>query len=117
MRVKTGPYRRHHHQKVLARTRGMRLTKGKLYKVSHEADLHRGQYEYIGRRLRKRDLRRLWIQRINAGLNQSDAGLKYSHFINLLKEKKIALNRKMLADLAVTDPGTFKFIISQVGEK
>lgn len=87
------------------------MTKGRLYKVSKEADLHVGQYAYMGRKLRKRDLRKLWIQRINAALSQFD--LKYSRFINLLKKAKIELNRKILADLAISDPKTFAQIVEK----
>ena len=112
MRVKTGPYRRKRHKKVLKRTKGMRMSKGTLYKVSKEADLHAGQYAFEGRKLRKRDMRKLWIMRINAALGQIENGPKYSRFINILKVKKIELNRKMLADLAVTDPNTFKEIVT-----
>lgn len=111
MRVKTGPHRRRRHKQVLKRTQGMRMTKGRLYKVSKEADLHAGQYAFAGRKLRKRDLRRLWIQRINAALSLYSAGMKYSEFINLLKKSNIGLNRKILADLAVSDPDTFKAVI------
>lgn len=92
----------------------MRMTKGRLYKVSKEADLHRGQYAYIGRRIRKRDLRSLWITRINAALQTYSPNLKYSLFIKKLKDAKIALNRKILADLAVSDPETFKFVAAKV---
>ncbi len=114
MRAKTGPVRKRRHKKVLKRTKGFRMTKGRLYKVSKEADLHAGQYAYIGRRLRKRDLRRLWIQRINAALSEFD--LKYSRFINLLKKAKIDLDRKILAELAVNDPKVFAEIIKTVSK-
>jgi large subunit ribosomal protein L20 len=114
MRVKTGPTRRRRHKKVLKRTKGMRMTKGRLYKVSKEADLHAGQYAYIGRRLRKRDMRRLWIQRINAALEAFNQDLKYSQFINLLKKSNIELDRKILSDLAVNEPDTFRAIINSV---
>lgn len=87
------------------------MAKGRLYKVSKEADLHAGQYAYMGRKLRKRDLRKLWIQRINAALSQFD--LKYNRFINLLKKAKIELNRKMLADLAISDPNAFAQIVEK----
>ncbi len=113
MRVKTGTTRRKRHKKVLKRTKGMRMTKGRLYRVSKEADLHAGQYAYVGRKLRKRDLRRLWIQRINAALTNFSDGLKYSKFINLLKKSNIALDRKILADLAVNDPKTFNQVVEQ----
>ncbi len=114
MRVKTGVTRRQHHKKVLARTKGMRMTKNRLYKVAREADLHKGQYEYEGRRIRKRDLRSLWIIRINAGLKQTESSLNYSKFIQALKLAKVELNRKMLAELVVSDPETFKFIVAKV---
>lgn len=112
MRVKTGPTRRRKHKKVLQRTKGFRMTKGRLYKVSKEADLHAGEYAFAGRKLRKRDLRRLWITRINAAL--SDSNLSYSKFIAGLKKAKIELDRKILADLAITDPKTFKKIVEKV---
>lgn len=113
MRVKTGITRRKRHKKVLKRTKGMRMTRGRLYKASKEADLHAGQYAYIGRKLRKRNMRRLWIQRINAALTQYSQGLKYSRFINLLKNAKIELDRKILADISLNDPETLKAIIEQ----
>lgn len=110
-RVKTGTTRRRRHKKVLKRTKGFRMTKGRLYKVSKEADLHAGQYAYAGRKLRKRDMRRLWITRINAALTPYN--LSYSKFINGLKKAKIELNRKILADLAISDPNTFKEIVDK----
>ena len=112
MRAKTGYVRKRRHKKVLKRTKGMRMTKGRLYRVSKEADLHAGQYAFIGRKLRKRDFRKLWIQRINAALSEFD--LKYSRFINLLKKTKIELNRKILAELAVNDQETFAAIVKKV---
>lgn len=87
------------------------MSKGRLYKVSKEADLHAGQYAYIGRKLRKRDMRRLWIQRINAGLKTYVEDLKYSEFINRLKKAKIEINRKILAWMVVEDPETFKKVV------
>jgi len=111
MRVKTGTIRHRRHKKVLKRTKGFWMTRGRLYKVSKEADLHAGQYAYIGRRLRKRDLRRLWITRINAALTAEN--ISYSNFINQLKKAKIELNRKMLADLAVSHPAVFKAIVAK----
>ena len=112
MRVKTGIVRRRRHKKVLDRTKGMRMSKGTLYKVSKEADLHAGQYAYIGRRLRKRDMRRLWIQRINAGLTHIENAPKYSRFINLLKIKNIELDRKILADMVVSDFKAFEAVVT-----
>ena len=110
-RVKTGYTRRKKHKKVLKRTKGFRMTKGRLYKVSKEADLHAGQYAYVGRKRRKRDFRRLWIQRINAAL--SPFNLKYSRFIKMLKNKKIELDRKMLSFLALEKPEVFEEIVKK----
>ncbi len=110
-RVRTGTTRRRRHKKVLKRTKGFRMTKGRLYKVSKEADLHAGQYAYVGRKLRKRDLRRLWITRINAALTPHE--LSYSKFINGLKKAKIELDRKILADITLSDPETFKAIVKK----
>jgi len=114
MRVKTGTVRRAKHKKTLKATKGYRMTKSRLYKVAHEAELHAGQYAYVGRKNKKRDLRRLWIQRINAALSLQN--LKYSQFIHLLEQKNIILNRKILAELAVNDPPVFRFIVSKVKE-
>lgn len=111
-RVKTGFTRKRRHKKVLQRTKGFRMTKGRLYKVSKEADLHAGQYAYTGRKLRKRDMRRLWIMRINAALKPHQ--ITYSKFIQGLKKAKIELDRKILADLAIADPRTFKAIVDKV---
>lgn len=111
MRVKTGFTRRRHHKEVLKRTAGFRMTKGRLYKVSKEAELHAGQYAFIGRKLRKRDMRQLWITRINAAL--IPLGISYSRFIAGLKKTNIVLDRKIMADLAVSDPETFKSIVEK----
>lgn len=112
MRIKTGTTRRARHKKTLARTKGYRLTKSKLYKAAHEAELHAGQYAFIGRKRKKRDLRALWIGRINAGL--TNYNLSYSQFTNLLKKQNIALNRKTLANLANKEPEVFAQIVDQV---
>lgn len=89
------------------------MTKNRLYRVAKEADLHAGQYAYIGRKNRKRDMRRLWIIRINAALSTFADGLKYSKFIALLKKAKIEIDRKILADLAVRSPETFKAVVDK----
>ena len=113
-RVKTGPTRARRHKKVLKAAKGFRLSRGRHYKTAHETLLHAGQYAFIGRKVKKRDFRRLWIQRINAGLSTIDNGPSYSVFINLLKQKQIALNRKVLAELAVNDFDAFKAIVDTV---
>lgn len=91
------------------------MTKGRLYKVSKEADLHAGQYAFAGRKLRKRDMRRFWINRINAAL--IPLGISYSKFISGLKKAKIEINRKILADLAVSEPEIFKTIVNKTKNK
>lgn len=112
MRVKTGFTRKRRHNKVLTRTKGMRMTKGRLYKVSKEADLHAGQYAFMGRKLRKRDLRRLWITRLNAALTKHN--VSYSVFINKLKRAEINLNRKSLSELVFHDPAAFDQLLENV---
>lgn len=112
MRVKTGTVRRQKHKKVLKQAKGYWMTRSKRFKVAHEAVMHAGQYAFHGRRLRKRDLRTLWIRRIKAAL--SEYQVKYSTFINNLKTKNILLNRKMLSQIAVSDPSSFKKIVEAV---
>ena len=109
MRVKTGVVRRQHHKKVLKLAKGFWMTRHKRYKVAHEAVMHAGMYAFVGRRLKKRDIRKLWIVRINAILKSLN--IRYSQFIKVLKDKKIELNRKMLSDLATNDPTTFQKIV------
>lgn len=111
MRVKKGIVGHRKHHKVLKATKGYRMTKHRLYKVAHEAKLHAGQYAFAGRKNRKRDLRKLWIVRLNAAVREY--GLTYGRFINLLKKAKIILNRKILAELAVNYPQTFKAIVEK----
>lgn len=113
-RTKSGYTRHRRHKKILTTNKGMRGANKRLYKRAHEAFLHSGHYAYVGRRLRKRDLRSLWIVRINAGLHQIDEKLTYSTFMHQLKEKNVALDRKMLADLAATDFTAFSQIVQHV---
>lgn len=113
-RVKTGTTRKARHNKVLKQTSGFRGTNNRLYKRAHEALLHAGAYAYIGRKLRKRDMRALWITRINAALKQVDENLKYSRFIKSMKDKNVALDRKILAELAVSDFNAFKKVVETV---
>ena len=115
-RTKTGVVRRRRHKKVLKATKGFRGANSRLFKRAQEALLHSGQYAYVGRKLRKRDMRKLWIIRINAAVRQVDPELTYSRFINLMKKGQVALNRKILAELAVNAPTAFKSIVKQVRE-
>jgi len=110
MRVKTGTVRRAGHKKVLNQAKGFWMTRHKRYKVASEAVLHADQYAYNGRRIRRRDIRKLWIVRLAAALKPFD--VSYSVFINQLKTKHIDLNRKILSELAIHDPATFKEIVS-----
>jgi large subunit ribosomal protein L20 len=110
-RVKTGPYRRQHHKKVLKMTKGQFGTRHRLFRRANEAMLKSLWYAYRDRRARKRDLRRLWIARINAAARQN--GTTYSRLVHAMKDSQIALNRKMLADLAVREPQTFAAIVAK----
>lgn len=112
-RVKSGITRSKRHKKVLKLTKGFRGANSKLYKRAKEALLHAGQYAYIGRKLRKRDMRKLWILRINAAIKEIDEKMQYSRFINALKKTNISINRKMLAEIAVADFKTFKDIVAK----
>ena len=111
MRVKSP--RRARHIKVLKQARGYRLSRHRWYKVSREAVLHAGQHAFIGRRLRRRDLRRTWIVRIKAALE--NMGLKYSRFIPALKKADIRIDRKILSELATNQPDLFKKIVTVSG--
>jgi large subunit ribosomal protein L20 len=104
-RVKGGTITRKRHKKVLKLTKGMYGTRNNLFRRANEAMLKSLWYAYRDRRTRKRDLRRLWIARINAAARQN--GTTYSQLVYGLKQADIQLNRKMLADLAVRDPKAF----------
>ncbi len=110
-RVKTGIIRRQHHKKVLKFTKGQFGTRSRLFRRANEAMLKSLWYAYRDRRNRKRDLRRLWITRINAAARLN--GTTYSRLVHGMKEARIALNRKMLADLAVRDPKAFSAVVEQ----
>lgn len=110
MRVKSP--RRQRHKKILEAAKGFRDARRKRYKVAKEAVLHAGQYAYAGRKLRKRDLRSLWITRLNAAAREH--GLGYSRFIAGLKKANIELDRKILSDIAVKDPNTFTKIVERI---
>jgi large subunit ribosomal protein L20 len=112
MRVKGGTTRKRRHKKVLNKTKGYRLTKGKLYRVSHEAYLHAGQYAYDHRQKRGAQMRRIWITKINAACKRND--IQYKDLIKKLKDNKVELNRKVLADLAVNNPEVFSFIVKSL---
>lgn len=111
-RIKRGTVSRRKHKKLFGLTKGYLGTKNRLVRVAHEAALHAGAYAYHGRKLRKRDIRALWITRIGEAVKQE--GLSYSVFINQLKKAKIELDRKILSSLILEDPTTFKQIVDKV---
>jgi large subunit ribosomal protein L20 len=104
-RVKRGVMVRKRHNKLLAQAKGFRGNRSRNYKVAHEAVMRALSYAYVHRRTKKRDMRRLWIVRINAAARLS--GLSYSQFMAGLHSAGIELNRKMLAELAVREPAEF----------
>lgn len=108
-RVKGGIVTRRRHKKVLKLTKGQWDTKHKLFRRANEAMMKSLWYSYRDRRQRRRDLRRLWITRINAAARIN--GVKYSTLVHGLRDKNIEIDRKMLADIAVRDPNTFAKIV------
>lgn len=115
MRIKGGPSARQKHKKILKATKGYRMSRSKLWRKAHESYLHAGNYAFAGRRLRRRDLRTLWIVRINAALKPF--GINYSNFIKMLKIASIELDRKILAELAVNRPEAFKAVVEAASPK
>ena len=109
-RVKRGNLRIYKRRKVQEITKGHRGTKHRLYARAKESMLKALSYAYAHRRERKGDMRKLWIARINAAVRQD--GMSYSRFINGLTKAGVAVNRKMLADLAVQDPGSFSKLVA-----
>ena len=107
-RVKRAIMTRKRRKKVLKLSKGYFGAKSKLFKTAKQAVMKSGQYAYIGRKQRKRDFRRLWITRISAGCKQN--GMNYSTFMNGLKKAQVALNRKMLSEIAICDPEAFSLL-------
>ncbi|NOY99077.1 MAG: 50S ribosomal protein L20 [Chloroflexi bacterium] len=113
-RVKRGPHGHRRHKKILKLTKGQRGTKSKLFRRANEAMLKSLWYSYRDRRVRRRDLRKLWIARINAAARLN--GMTYSRLIYALKKADIQINRKMLADMAVRDPQAFSAVVAKANE-
>lgn len=111
-RVKGGVHTRRKHKKVLKLAKGFWMTRHKQFKKAEEAVLHASEYAFVGRKNRKRDFRTLWIIRLNAALQSLN--MKYSEFIHKLTTAKIELDRKVLAQIAVEHPETFKKIVERV---
>ena len=111
MRVKRGPHSHLRHKKVLKITKGQRGSKHLLFRRANEAMLKSLWYATRDRRVRKRDLRKLWIARINAAARLN--GTTYSKLVAALKKASIELNRKMLADIAVRNPQAFAAVVAK----
>jgi large subunit ribosomal protein L20 len=110
-RVKGGPHGHLRHKKILKLNKGYFGSRHRLFKRANEAFMKSMFYQYRDRRVRKRDLRKLWIVRINAAARLN--GITYSRLVHGMKITGISLNRKMLADLAVRDPQTFAAVVAK----
>lgn len=108
MRVKRGNVSRQRHKKILKLAKGFRGSRSKLFVIANQAVMKALKFAYRDRRNKKRELRRLWITRINAAARQH--GLSYSRLINGIQKSGIQLNRKFLADIAARDAHAFKLI-------
>ena len=114
MRVKRGVAARNKHKKILDAAKGMQHYRTRSYRLAKQGVIKALRYSYRDRRNKKRDLRALWITRINNASREQ--GLSYSQLINGLKKQGISLDRKILADLAVNQPEAFKKIVETVKE-
>ena len=114
-RIKMSVNAKKRRRKVFKLAKGFFGAKSKQFRAANEQVMRSLRYAYVGRRLRKRDFRKLWIARINAAVRPY--GLSYSRFINGLKVANIDLNRKMLAEMAVNDPDAFEQLVNVVKEK
>jgi large subunit ribosomal protein L20 len=114
MRVKGGVVTRRRHKKIINMTKGQWGTRSKLFRRANESMMKSYWYAYRDRRVRRRDFRRLWIARINAGTRAN--GLSYSQFIHGLKKANVQLDRKVLADLVVREPEAFSQVVEVAKE-
>lgn len=110
-RIKGAMMTRKRRNKVLKLAKGYYGSKHSLFKTAKQAVMKSGNYAYIGRKQKKRDFRRLWITRISAACKSN--GINYSTFINGLKKAGITLNRKMLSEIAISDPAAFTALVEQ----
>ena len=109
MRVKRGNVSRKRHKKVLKLAKGFIGARSRIFKVANQAVMKALKYAYRDRRVLKRNMRSLWIVRINAAVRAE--GISYSKFMNMLKKANIVVNRKMLSELATNEPDAFKVLI------
>ena len=107
-RVKRGVQAGRRHKKILGKAKGYYNARRKVFRAAKQAVIKAGQYAYRGRRLKKRDFRALWIQRINAAVRPF--GMTYSRFIDGLSKSGIVVDRKVLSDLAISEPAAFQAI-------
>ena len=114
-RVRSGPARRRKHKRVLKAARGFRGADSRRYRVALDKTFRAGVFATRDRKGRKRQFRRLWITRISAACAQR--GIRYSNFINDLGEAQIALNRKMLSEIAIADPEVFDAVAELITKK
>jgi large subunit ribosomal protein L20 len=113
-RVKGGVHAKKHHKAVLEAAKGYRGSKSRTFRTANQQVMQSLRYAFRDRRARKGDMRQLWIQRINAECRVN--GISYSRFINGLKVARIEVDRKVLADLAVTDSATFAVLVKSASE-
>ena len=113
MRVKRGIVRHRRHKKILKLAKGYRGMRSKTFVKANEAVMKAGQHAYRDRRRKKRDFRSLWIVRLNAALRER--GLKYSTVMGVLLKQKIALDRKVLSELAIHEPKVFDAVVKAAG--
>lgn len=114
MRVKRGNVLRKRHKKILKLAKGFIGARSRIFKVANIAVMKKLKYQYRDRRNLKRNMRSLWIIRINAAVREM--GISYSRFMNMLKKADIQVNRKMLADLAVNEPDAFKVLVDEASK-
>ena len=110
-RVSRGVTKHARHKKIIDAAKGYRGRRKNTFRIANQAVEKAGQYAYIGRKLKKRQFRAIWIQRINAAVREH--GLTYGRFINGLTKAGIEVDRKVLADLAVSEPAAFKSIVEK----
>jgi len=114
-RVKRGVTARAKHKKVIAQAKGYKGRRKNVFRVAKQAVIKAGQYAYRDRRQKKRQFRSLWITRINAACRAE--GITYGEFMNGLKKSGVDINRKMLADMAVREPESFRSLVTLAGGK
>ena len=113
-RVKRGVVAHRRHKKILRQAKGYRGARSRVFRVAKQAVTRAGQYAYRDRKVKKRDFRGLWVQRINAATRAR--GLSYSLFINGLKKSSIEIDRRVLADLALHEPEAFTRLVGRAKE-